>query len=113
MLPADFGRKTRGEASEIRSIAAYRERARKLHNARTERTRDNIPLAPSAMFVQTQKNIALALVVPYRPRTSPLPRMGRIGTPDARIDPIRMMISPHRRSGNTSVAESQTARMRS
>jgi hypothetical protein len=48
---------------------------RRPHSARTERTSDNIPLAPSAMFVQTQKNMALALVLPYRPKTSPLPCM--------------------------------------
>ena len=32
---------------------------RRLHSARAERTKDNIPVAPSAMFVQTQKKAPL------------------------------------------------------
>jgi hypothetical protein len=37
--------------------------------------------------------------------------MWRTGTPDARIDPRRRRTSPNRRSANTTVAASQTARM--
>jgi hypothetical protein len=37
--------------------------------------------------------------------------MWRTGTPDAKIAPRRRRTSPHRRSKNTNVAESQTKRM--
>jgi len=85
---------------------------RKLHRARVERTTDNIPLAPSAMFVQTQKNLPPVLAaLPIRPPTSPAPCMWRTGTPDARIAPRRIMISPARRSASTIVPQSHTARM--
>ena len=82
---------------------------RKLHSPRAERMTEKMPVTPSAMSVQTQKQTPLELAI--APPTSPDPIMCTTGTSNPRSDPRMMMTYPDRRSASTSVPYSQTTKM--